>query len=311
MKIVIMAAGGVGGYYGARLAAAGEDVHFVARGAHLAALRADGLRLTSENGDLQLQSVAATDDPREVGAADIVLIAVKQYDTEEAARLIAPVIGTGTAVIPLQNGIDPAQRLQAILGGAHIMGGTAFITGAAIVSPGVFTHTGSRARLVFGAFDRSVNALSTRFLAACKNASIDAVLSHDIVRDMWTKFALLSAFSGASCMLRSTAGAIMSDPTSRSLLGDAIAEAAAVAGARGIDLGADFVARHRDYYGSAAPQTKSSMLMDLEAGRRLELEWLSGAVVQFGRELNVSTPIHQAIYAALKPYADGQGRQAS
>jgi 2-dehydropantoate 2-reductase len=305
MKIVMIATGGVGGYYGARLAAAGEDVHFIARGAHLFALRADGLKLSSANGDLHLPRISATDDPTTIGVADVVIFAVKQYDTESAAKLAVPLIGKETAVIPVQNGMDPRERLQTILGREHVMGGTAYITGAAVVSPGVITHTGTLARLVFGEYDRNTSQRGERFLAACKNAKIDAVLSTEIAKDMWAKFALLSAFSGVTSMLRKPAGVIMSDPDTRKLLGDAIAETAAVAKAKRIDLGADYVVRHRNFYASVSPETKSSMQMDLEKSSRLELDWLSGAVAQFGDELGVPTPIHHSMCAALKPYANG------
>jgi 2-dehydropantoate 2-reductase len=305
MKIVVMAAGGVGGYYGARLAAGGEDVHFTARGAHLAALRANGLKLKSPNGDLHLQPVSATDYPRTVGTPDVVIFAVKQYDTAEAARLIAPLIGKETAVISVQNGMDPQERLCTIVGRDAVMGGTAFITGAAIVSPGVITHTGARARLIFGEYDGSISRRGERFLAACNSAKIDAVLSSDIVKDMWTKFALLTAFSGVTSMMRKPAGEIMRNPDTRKLLVDAIAETAAVAAAKGVGLGGDFVGRHKDYYGSVSPDTKSSMLMDLENHRRLELEWLSGAVARFGEEMGVPTPVHRSIYEALKRHANG------
>jgi 2-dehydropantoate 2-reductase len=307
MKIVVMAAGGVGGYYGARLAASGEDVHFIARGAHLAALRANGLKLKSVNGDLHLQPVSATDDPRTVGTPDVIIFAVKQYDTAEAARLIAPLIGKETAVISVQNGMDPQQRLQTILDRDALMGGTAFITGAAIVSPGLIAHTGARARLIFGEYDGRISPRGQRFLAACNNAKIDAVLSDDIVKDMWTKFALLTAFSGVTSMMRKPAGEIMGNPDTCKLLVDAIAETTAVSDAKGVDLGANFVDRHKDYYANVSPDTKSSMLMDLENHRRLELEWLSGAVTRFGKEMGVPTPIHHSIYAALKRHADGGG----
>jgi 2-dehydropantoate 2-reductase len=307
MKIVVMATGGVGGYYGARLAAGGEDVHFIARGTHLDALRADGLKLKSVNGDLHLQPVSVTDDPRTVGTPDVVIFAVKQYDTVEAARLIALLVGKETAVITVQNGMDPQQRLQTILGSDALMGGTAFITGAAIVCPGVLIHTGARARLIFGEYGGSTSPRGQRFLAACNSAKIDAVLSSDIVKDMWTKFALLTAFSGVTSMVRKPAGEIMGNPDTRKLLVDAIAETAAVAAAKGVCLGGDFVGRHKDYYGNVPPDTKSSMLMDLENHRRLELEWLSGAVARFGEEMGVPTPIHHSIYAALKRHADGGG----
>jgi 2-dehydropantoate 2-reductase len=306
MKVVMMATGGVGGYYGARLAAGGHDVYFIARGAHLAALRTNGLKLISANGDLHLRSVHATDEPATVGTADIVIFAVKQYDTETAAKLVVPVISEETAVISIQNGMDPRERLKSIVGRDHVMGGTTYITGAKVISPGIITHTGTIARLVFGEYDGSVSLRGERFLDACKTAGIDALYSADICKEMWAKFALLSAFSGVSSMLRKAAGPIMSDPDTRKLLKGAIAETVAVAKAKGIDLGDDYVAKHGDFYGSIPPDTKSSMLMDLENGRRIELNWLSGAVAQFGDELGVPTPTHHAIYGALKPAAEGR-----
>jgi len=306
MKVVMMATGGVGGYYGARLAAGGHDVYFIARGAHLAALRTNGLKLISADGDLHLRSVHATDEPATVGTADIVIFAVKQYDTETAAKLVVPVISEETAVISIQNGMDPRERLKSIVGRDHVMGGTTYITGAKVISPGTITHTGTIARLVFGEYDGSVSLRGERFLDACKTAGIDALYSADIGKEMWAKFALLSAFSGVSSMLRKAAGPIMSDPDTRKLLKGAIAETVAVAKAKGIDLGDDYVARHGDFYGSIPPDTKSSMLMDLENGRRIELNWLSGAVAQFGDELGVPTPTHHAIYGALKPASEGR-----
>jgi len=305
MKIAIMATGGVGGYFGARLAAAGEDVRFIARGAHLAALQNHGLTLKSANGDLHLQPVSATADPATIGTVDIVIFAVKQYDTASAAKLIAPLVGAGTGVISLQNGMDRDERLVAILGREHVIGGAAYITGAEVAAPGVITHVGKVARIVFGEFDGGISARDERFLAACKNAGIDALLSTDIAKELWAKFALLSAFSGVTCVLRKPAGPILSDPDTRKFLTDAIAETVAVAKAKGVDLGADYVARQMNFTGSVAPETKSSMQMDLEAGRRLELEWMSGAVARFGDELGVPTPVHHFICAALKLDAGG------
>ncbi len=307
MKIAIMGAGGVGGYFGARLAAAGEDVHFIARGAHLEALRANGLTLTGPNGDLHLRRVAATDNPATIGKADIVLFTVKQYDTEAAAKAIVPLIGPDTGVITLQNGIDRRQHLRAILGGDHVIGGTAYITGAAIAAPGVVTHIGALARLIFGEFDGARSPRGERFFAACKKAGIDVVFSTDIAKDMWGKFAPLSAFSGVSSVIRKPIGPIRNDADTFKLLGDALLETMAVAKAKGVDLGADFVARQTALLGGIPPETKSSMQMDLEHGRRLELDWLSGAVTRLGDELGVPTPTHHFIYAALKLYADGRG----
>lgn len=202
MKIAIMATGGVGGYFGARLAAAGEDVHFIARGQHLTALRANGLVLKSGNGDLHLQPVSATDDPASIGTVDIVIFAVKQYDTESAANLIKPLIGADAAAITLQNGMDKDERLRAALGRGHVMDGAAYISGAGVAAPGIISHVGKVARIIFGEADGKSSAPGERFLAACKNAGIDATFSTEIAKELWAKFALLSAFSGVSSVLR-------------------------------------------------------------------------------------------------------------
>jgi len=306
MKIAIMATGGVGGYFGARLAAAGQEVHFVARGAHLVALRANGLKLKSANGDLHLQGISATDNPATIGPVDIVIFAVKQYDTATAAKAITPLIGPQTGVISLQNGMDRHDPLQATLGRDHVMGGVAYITAAEVVSPGVIAHVGPLARMIFGELDGRISARGERFLAACKAAGIDAMLSTEIAKQMWGKFALLSAFSGVSSVLRKPIGAIMGDPDTRKLLSDAVAETAAVAKANGADLGADYLSRQVGLLDKMLPQTKSSMQIDLEHRRRLELEWLSGAVARLGEEAGVPTPTHHFIYAALKLDANGQ-----
>jgi len=302
MKIAIMATGGVGGYFGARLAAAGEDVHFIARGQHLAALRANGLVLKSANGDLHLQPVSATDDPASIGTVDIIIFAVKQYDTESAAKLIKPAIGADTAAITLQNGMDKDEWLRAVLGHGHVMDGAAYIADARVASPGVITHVGKVARIVFGEADGSRSARGERFLAACKNAGIEATCSTEIAKELWAKFAMLSAWSGVSSVLRQPAGEVAGDDSTRKLFADAITESVAIAKANGVDLGDDY---QRNFLDQVAPETKSSMQIDLEAGRRLELDWLSGAVARIGDELRVPTPIHHFIYAALKLYAGG------
>jgi 2-dehydropantoate 2-reductase len=305
MKIAIMATGGVGGYFGARLAAAGEDVHFIARGQHLAALRANGLVLKSANGDLHLQSVSTTDDPGSIGTVDIVIFAVKQYDTESAAKLIKPAIGADTAAITLQNGMDKDERLRAVLGRGHVMDGAAYIGGARVASPGVITHVGKVARIVFGEADGSRSARGERFLAACKNAGIEATLSSEIANELWAKFALLSAFTGVSSVLRQPVGEIAGDDNTRKLFADAITESVAIAKAKGVDLGDGYLAKQLNFIDTVPPETKSSMQMDLEAGRRLELDWMSGAIARISDELDVPTPIHHFIYAALKLYAGG------
>jgi 2-dehydropantoate 2-reductase len=307
MKIAIMATGGVGGYFGARLAAAGEDVHFIARGQHLAALRANGLVVKSAIGDLHLQSVSATDDPASIGTVDTVIFAVKQYDTESAAKLIKPAIGADTAAITLQNGMDKDEWLRAVLGHGHVMDGAAYIADARVASPGVITHGGKVARLIFGEADGGRSARGERFLAACKNAGIEATFSTEIAKDLWAKFALLSAWTGVSSVLRQPAGKVAGDDSTRKLFADALTESVAIAKANGVDLGDDYLAKQRNFVDTVPPETKSSMQMDLERGRRLELDWMTGAVARMGDELGVPTPIHHFLYAALKLYADGGG----
>lgn len=189
----------------------------------------------------------ATDDPATIDMADIVIFAVKQYDTEIAAKLIVPLLGGETAVISIQNGMDPQERLKTMVGRENVMGGTTYITGAKVAAPGIITHTGFIARLVFGEYDGSPSLRGNRFLNACKKAGIDAHFSPDIAKEMWAKFALLSAFSGVSSMLRKAAAPIMSDPDTRELLRGAIGETVAVAKAKGVDLGDDYVARHGDF----------------------------------------------------------------
>jgi 2-dehydropantoate 2-reductase len=304
VRIAVMATGGVGGYFGARLAAAGEEVHFLARGAHLAAMREGGLTLESANGDLQLRPIRVTDDPRQIGPVDLVFFAVKLWDTETAGAACRPLIGPDTAVISFQNGVDSATRLSPIVGREHVMGGIAYIAGT-IAAPGVIKHTGTMARIRFGERDGRTSARGEAFLAACKRAGIDATLSSEIVRDEWAKFALLASFSGVTSLTRKPKGPIWEDPETRQLLIDAIAEVAVVAKAKGIDLGADFLERQIAAVTAMPAEMKASMLVDLERGNRLELDWLSGAVARLGAECEVQTPIHRFIATALRLHARG------
>ena len=304
MKIAIMAAGGVGGYFGARLAAAGAEVTFIARGGHLEAIRRDGLRVDSRLGALHLRPARATDRPEEIGPVDIVLFAVKLWDTEAAATACKPLIGADTGVVGLQNGIDGPEVLAATLGRQHVIGGTAHIA-AVIAEPGVIRHTGTMARLTFGEYHGPNGARVEALHALCQEAGVDAVLSPDVHRAIWEKFVFLATFSGLTTLTRLPKGPILADADTRALFRDALAEVVAVARAKGIGLPAD----HADAllrFGDGLPaEMKSSMLHDLERGNRLELPWLSGAVARIGRSLGVDTPVHRTIYAALKPYADG------
>lgn len=304
MKIAIMGTGGVGGYFGAQLAAAGEDVTFIARGAHLQAIREHGLKVESGTGPQHIQPATASDDPAAVGPVDVVLFAPKLWDTEATGAASKPLLGPGTALISLQNGIDSEDRLLPILGADHVVGGIAYI-GAAIAEPGVIRHVAIPPAIDFGELDGSRSARLERFLGLCEKAGIKARLVTDVQRAKWLKFALLASFAAVTALTRRPAGVIREDPDTRRLLTDAIAEVAAVAKAKGYDLGEGIVDQTMTVVDGMAPQGQASMATDLQRGNRLELEWLSGVVYRLGQELGVPTPVHRVTYAALKPWANG------
>ncbi|MBT7294524.1 MAG: 2-dehydropantoate 2-reductase, partial [Rhodospirillaceae bacterium] len=300
MKIAVMAAGGVGGYFGARLAAAGGDVHFIARGAHLEAIRQNGLKLESPLGDLHIKDAQATDDPATVGVADVVLFAVKLWDSEAAAKACTALIGPDTIFVTFQNGIDGVSRLTPILGAKPVVGGVTHIS-SFIGQPGTIRHNGDFARLQFGEADGGASPRLAAFLAACEGAGIKAKISPDIELAQWQKFVFLVGLSGATGVTRQSIGPILADPDCRQMLVSLMEETAAVGRARGIALAADF-AHDRLAYAEALPaHMKASMLNDLQQGKRLELDWLSGEVVRLGRQLAIPTPTNDAVYAALKP----------
>ncbi|HSE96181.1 MAG TPA: 2-dehydropantoate 2-reductase [Methylomirabilota bacterium] len=303
MRIGVMGAGGVGGYFGGRLAQAGHQVTFVARGAHLAALREHGLTLRSPLGDTTL-NVRATEDPAEAAPVDVVLFAVKLWDTESAAERIRPLVESGALVIPLQNGVESIERIGSVLGPARVMGGAAYIF-ARIVEPGVIVHTGRVARLRFGPVDPAQRPAAEAFLAACREAGVEAELADDIVRVLWEKFVLLVGVSGTTSLARSPIGVVRADPDLRWLLEASMREAWAVGRARGIALADHFVAQQLAFVDGLAPELKSSMAGDLEAGGRLEAPWLAGAVARMTQTAGIDAPVNRVIYAALKPFLDG------
>jgi 2-dehydropantoate 2-reductase len=306
MHIVVMGAGGVGGYFGARLAQAGQRVSFIARGRHLEALRSKGLTVKSALGDAQLK-VRVFEDPRDAGTADIVLFAVKLWDTETAAAKIKPL---GGFVIPFQNGVESIERLSKILGGERVMGGSAYI-GTRIAAPGLIEHTGTMARLRFGPLLASQRAPAESFLKICKSAGINAELSEDIVLVNWEKFAFLIAMSGTTALARAPLGVVRGDPDLRWMFEQAMRETWTLARRRGIKLPDDFVDKQMAFAETLPAEMRASMLHDLEAGNRLEAPWLCGAVVRMAAEHGLEAPVNRAIYAALKPYVDGpQGKAA-
>jgi len=304
MKIAVMGSGGVGGYFGARLADAGSDVSFIARGAHLEAIRNEGLRVKSPFGDMHVTSVRATNDPADVGPVDIVLFATKLYDTESAGEMCKPFIGDDTAVISLLNGVDSEDQLSQILGANHVSGGVARIS-AEIAAPGVVHHHSNFASIEFGELDgRKSDRLQT-FLDTAKAASIDAQLVDDINVAIWEKFILLAGFSAITSLTRLPAGPVRDNPGTWELMQDATRETEAVARARGVKLAGNVLETITRFQRKMPDTMKSSMLIDLENGRRLELEWLSGAVCRLGHAAGVDTPINCLVLAALSPFKAG------
>lgn len=304
MKIAVMGSGSVGGYFGARLAMGGADVTFVARGAHLAAMRTDGLAIEGGPDPIRLAEVRAVADPAEIGVVDLIMFAVKLWDTEAAIAAIRPIVGPATTVVSLQNGVLKEQYLVQAFGAASVMGGVCYVA-ASIGRPGVIVRVGALERMVFGELDGTRSARALRFLDACLAGGIKAELSGDIRRAIWEKFVFLAAFSGATATMRSPIGPIRANPQTRAFLLDAMREAVAVGRAHGIDLPADFAERQLEIADTLVPDMTSSMHHDLERGNRLEVRWLSGGVVELGRAVGVPTPLNRAIADILALRADG------
>jgi 2-dehydropantoate 2-reductase len=304
MRIAVVGAGGVGGGFGVALAKAGADVTFIARGAHLAAMKNQGLKVQGGRGETHLVPTQATDDPASVGTVDIVLFCVKLWDVESAGAHIKPLIGADTAVIPLQNGIDAAERLIPILGANAVMGGVAQIS-ASIVAPGVIQQVGTFMRMIFGELDGKPRKRGQDFLALCLKAGFDATLSEQILTELWMKFILLAANASIMALARQPIGKLRDDPDLRAIFVAAYQEAIDVGRARGVALPADALERILEFTGHAPPAMKPSMALDLDRGNRLELPWLGGKVAELGRQLGVPTPTHNIMYAMLKPYILG------
>ena len=304
MRIAVIGAGGVGGGFGAALAKAGADVTFLARGAHLAAMRDNGLRVYGDRGETIIRPVQATDDPASIGAVDIVLFCVKLWDIESAGKQIKPLIGPNTAVIPVQNGIDASDRLVPILGASHVMAGTVSIS-ATIEQPALIRQTGEFMAMTFGERDGSVSPRAESFRDLCQNAGFDVLLSTNIAVPIWEKFVLLTAMSGGTAITRQPIGKLRDDPDIFSLFENVARETEAVGRAHGVALPTDVVETQLATIKSAPPYARASMAVDLSRGNRLELPWLAGKVVELGRRHGVPTPANAAIFAALKPYANG------
>ncbi len=307
MRIAAMAAGAVGAYFGARMQAAGHEVFYVARGAHLDAIKKNGLRIESaHHGDLHLPTVNATDDPAKVGPVDVVLFAVKLWDTEKAAEQMKPLLGPDTRVITLQNGVDSYERITPIIGEERAIPGVTYVV-TVIDKPGAIKQTSVFQSIICGTIDGRPDAKLSAFVDAAKAAGIDIKLSDNIQRDRWHKFIFLSATSGATAVTRSTMGPILKDPDMRNLFRNIMSETLAVGRAKGVDIDPGYVDERMAFADAHVPENmKASMANDLDRGNRLELDWLAGRVSQLGKELNVPTPVNDTIYAALKRYRMGK-----
>ena len=300
-----MGTGAVGGYFGARLAQGGCDVGFVARGDQLAALREHGLRVQSPLGDVHIPKVRASDDPVSLGAADVVLICVKLWDTEAAARSIAPVVGENTMVVSLQNGVGKEETLRQVLGAAPVAGGLCYI-GSKIAGPGVIQHTGAIQKLIFGELDGRVSARAQAFLAACRNGKIDAEISPDITVAIWEKCVFITGMSAATTAMRSPIGPVRSNPRTRAFLLDCMREAVAVGRALGVNLPPDLAESKLAFCDGLPAEMTSSMHNDLQQGRRLEVPWLSGKIAELGASAGVPTPLNRAVSDILALSAMGK-----
>ncbi len=300
---MVVGAGGVGGYFGTRLAAAGHDVTFVARGRHLEAIREHGLVVRSPLGEFRstAPAVAAVAD---AGPADLVLVAVKLWDTEDVAAQLKPAVAAGARVMSLQNGVAKDDVLRAHVPADAVLGGVCYIS-AVITEPGVVTHSGTMQKLVFGEFDGTPSATTDQLLAACADAGVDAAASPDIARVTWEKYVFLVGMSATTAATRQPVGVVRSNPRTRELLRDVMAEVVAVGRASGIDLADDFVDERLAFIDTLPAGMAASMHHDLLRGGRLELPWLSGGVAALGERLGVPTPRNRTVADVLAPYELG------
>ena len=298
MKIAIYGSGGVGGFFGARLAQAGNDVHFIARGAHLAAMREKGLKVESGAGDVHLPKPNAHEDPAKIGPVDLVMFAVKLGDVESAAQKLRPLLHERTLVIPFQNGVESPEILAKVIGKKHVLPGVAYIA-TGISRPGVVTHTGTMQRLQIGAG-------AEEFVKACKAAGINIEQAEDIDRARWEKFVFLVGLSGVTTLSRQPVGVIRADPELRATFQAAMTETWALGRKRGVRLADDFIADRMKFVDGLHADMRTSMQHDLEAGKPLEAPWLCGAVVRMSAEAGLDAPVNRTIYAALKPYLRGR-----
>lgn len=300
MKILIMGTGGVGGYYGGLLAQQGNDVTFVARGAHLDALRREGLKVKSVHGDFIVFPANATDDPANVGPVDLIIFCVKTYNSDEAAVAIRLAVGPQTVVMSLQNGIDAAERIGEVIGLEHVVGGATWLS-SAVEAPGVIKQISQFRRIVLGELDGSQSARIQSIYEVLRNTGISVEISENIQKVLWTKFVFISAASGLGSLTRLPMGDYRFLPETRGLLSSIMQEVEALAQAQDINLDPDVVQKSLEFTDKAAPHIKPSMQLDVETGHRTELESMIGVIGRKGRKLGVPTPSADFVYASLLP----------
>ncbi len=304
MRIAVVGAGGTGGYFGGLLARAGEDVAFIARGAHLDALRTRGLAVESSLAGRFTVPVQATDDPGGIGPVDLILFCVKTYDTDAAAASVRPLIQPETMLLSLQNGVDNEERIARLLRHPSGMGAVAYVV-SAIKAPGLVAQTAGPGKIVLGELGGGESARTERLRDVLQRAGIAAEVHPDIRAVLWQKFLFICAFSGVTALTRLPIGTVLADPATRALFRGTSEEVEAIARAIGIGLPDDCVEQALATASAVEPWGRGSLYGDLAGGRRLELEGLNGEVVRRGGELGIETPLNFAIYAALRPYVDG------
>ena len=300
MRIAVFGTGGVGGYFGGRLAQVGEDVTFIARGEHLRAIKERGLKVDGRTGDFTIYPAKATDDVSEVGEVDLVVVGVKAWQVSEAARAMKPLVGPKTTVLPLQNGVDAAAQLVAELGDDKIIGGLCRIV-SFVVAPGHIRDAGFKPSIVIGELDNRRTDRIVRIEEVFKRAGLEITIAPDIQVALWTKFLFIASFSGIGAIADAPAGVTRSDPKWRRQMLDAMQEIHTLAHARGIELPADVIDKVMAGVDGLPEDATSSMQRDIAAGKPSELESQNGAVVRMARESGVDVPTHAFIYETLRP----------
>lgn len=300
MRIAVFGAGGIGGYFGGRLAQAGEDVVFIARGDHLKAMLTHGLRVDSVKGDFVLKPVKATDDPAQAGIVDVILVGVKAWQVTNAAEAMRPMVGLETFVLPLQNGLEAPTQLAAVLGDQHVLGGLCGLS-TFIVGPGHIRHAGAEPFVRFGELDNRPSDRVKLLQKVFKRAGVIAEIPQDIQVALWMKFLFITAWSGVGAVTRTPLGVWRSLPETRQMAESALQEIIIVAQARDIALPENAMPTTMNMYDSFPPDITSSMQRDIAEGRPSELDAQIGAVVRFGKEADVATPLHRLIYNSLLP----------